>query len=44
MTLAAAWTKKAEQEWNSMHSGHVTGRLSRQEATEEKVLSLAMLD
>ena len=27
-----------------MHNGHITGRLSRQEATEEKVLSLAMLD
>jgi ABC-type sugar transport system ATPase subunit len=27
-----------------MHSGRITGRLSRQEATEEKVLSLAMLD
>ncbi len=26
-----------------MQSGHITGRLSRQEATEEKVLSLAML-
>ena len=27
-----------------MHNGHITGRVSREEATEEKVLSLAMLD
>ena len=27
-----------------MHNGHVTGTVSRQDATEEKVLSLAMLD
>ena len=26
-----------------MHNGHITGRVSREEATEEKVLSLAML-
>lgn len=27
-----------------MHNGHITGRLTREEATEEKVLALAMLD
>jgi ABC-type sugar transport system ATPase subunit len=27
-----------------MHNGHITGRLSRQEATEENVLALAMLE
>jgi len=27
-----------------MHNGHVTGKLTREEATEEKVLALAMLD
>ncbi|NMA25345.1 MAG: sugar ABC transporter ATP-binding protein [Clostridiales bacterium] len=27
-----------------MHNGHITGQLSRQEATEENVLAMAMLD
>jgi len=27
-----------------MHNGHITGRVTREEATEEKVLSLAMLE
>lgn len=27
-----------------MHNGHITGQISRQDATEEKVLALAMLD
>ncbi len=27
-----------------MHNGHITGQVSREEATEEKVLALAMLD
>jgi ABC-type sugar transport system ATPase subunit len=27
-----------------MHNGHITGTISRQEATEESVLALAMLD
>lgn len=27
-----------------MHNGHITGRVTRQEATEERVLELAMLD
>jgi ABC-type sugar transport system ATPase subunit len=28
----------------AMHNGHITGSLTRQEATEESVLKLAMLD
>ena len=27
-----------------MHNGHITGTLAREDATEEKVMSLAMLD
>jgi len=27
-----------------MHNGHITGQIAREDATEEKVLSLAMLD
>ena len=27
-----------------MHNGHITGQISRQDATEEKVLAMAMLD
>ncbi len=27
-----------------MHNGHITGQISREEATEEKVLAMAMLD
>ena len=27
-----------------MHNGHITGKVTRQEATEESVLALAMLD
>ena len=28
----------------SMHNGHITGKVKREEATEESVLAMAMLD
>jgi ABC-type sugar transport system ATPase subunit len=27
-----------------MHNGHITGQINRQDATEENVLAMAMLD